>query len=34
MLIATARGLRVTLVTREREIIAYGERGNVSVVVC
>jgi PIN domain nuclease of toxin-antitoxin system len=34
ILIATARDLAATLVTRDRAIIAYGEQGNVSVVVC
>ena len=34
ILIATARELAATLVTRDREIIAYGEQGNVSVVEC
>jgi PIN domain nuclease of toxin-antitoxin system len=34
ILIAAARELAATLVTRDREIIAYGEQGNVSVVVC
>ena len=34
ILIATARELAATLVTRDREIIAYGEQGNVSVIVC
>ncbi|MEJ0079003.1 MAG: type II toxin-antitoxin system VapC family toxin [Alphaproteobacteria bacterium] len=34
ILIATARELAATLVTRDREIIVYGEQGNVSVVVC
>lgn len=34
ILIATARELAATLVTRDRAIIAYGEQGNVSVVVC
>jgi hypothetical protein len=33
-LIATARELAATLVTRDREIIAYGEQGNVSVMAC
>jgi PIN domain nuclease of toxin-antitoxin system len=34
ILIATARELAATLVTRDRAIIAYGEQGNVRVVVC
>lgn len=34
ILIATARELAATLVTRDRTIIAYGEQGNVSVVEC
>jgi PIN domain nuclease of toxin-antitoxin system len=34
ILIATARELGATLVTRDRAIIAYGEQGNVSVVGC
>lgn len=34
ILIATARELAATLVTRDREILAYGERGNVSVLAC
>ena len=34
ILIATARELAATLVTRDRAIVAYGEQGNVNVVVC
>jgi len=34
ILIATARELAATLVTRNREMIAYGEMGNVSVLPC
>lgn len=34
ILIATARELAATLVTRDREMLAYGERGNVSVMAC
>jgi len=34
ILIATARELAATLVTRDREILAYGEKGNVSVMGC
>ena|ERR1041384_914407 len=34
ILIATARELAATLVTRDRAIIAYGEQGNVRVVAC
>jgi PIN domain nuclease of toxin-antitoxin system len=34
ILIATARELAATLVTRDREILAYGEQGNVRVVEC
>src|SRR5690242_16613486 len=34
ILIATARELAATLVTRDRAIIAYGEQGHVRVVVC
>ena len=34
ILLATARELAATLVTRDREMIAYGEQGNVSVLGC
>jgi PIN domain nuclease of toxin-antitoxin system len=34
ILLATARDLGATLVTRNREMLAYGEAGNVSVVRC
>jgi PIN domain nuclease of toxin-antitoxin system len=34
ILIATARELAATLVTRDRAIIAYGGQGHVSVVEC
>jgi PIN domain nuclease of toxin-antitoxin system len=34
ILIATARELAATLVTRDRAIIAYGELGHVRVVAC
>jgi PIN domain nuclease of toxin-antitoxin system len=34
ILIATARELAATLVTRDREILAYSETGNVSVLAC
>ncbi len=34
ILLATARELAATLVTRDREMLAYGERGNVSVLEC
>jgi PIN domain nuclease of toxin-antitoxin system len=34
ILIATARDLAATLVTRDRAIVAYGEQGHVSVVEC
>ena len=34
ILLATARELAATLVTRDREMLAYGESGNVSVVAC
>lgn len=34
ILLATARDLGATLVTRDREMLAYGEAGNVSVVAC
>jgi len=34
ILIATARELAATLVTRDREIIAYGAQGHVRVVAC
>ena len=34
ILLATARELAATLVTRDRETIAYGEQGNVSVLAC
>jgi PIN domain nuclease of toxin-antitoxin system len=34
ILLATARELAATLVTRDREILAYSEKGNVSVLAC
>ena len=34
ILLATARDLGATLVTRDRELLAYGEDGNVSVLAC
>jgi PIN domain nuclease of toxin-antitoxin system len=34
ILLATARDLGATLVTRDREILAYGKTGNVSVLAC
>jgi PIN domain nuclease of toxin-antitoxin system len=34
ILLATARELAATLVTRDRAMIAYGEKGNVSVLAC
>jgi PIN domain nuclease of toxin-antitoxin system len=34
ILLATARELAATLVTRDRAMLAYGERGNVSVLAC
>jgi PIN domain nuclease of toxin-antitoxin system len=34
ILLATARELAATLVTRDRAIIAYGEAGNVSALAC
>ena len=34
ILLATARDLGATLVTRDREMLAYGEIGNVSVLAC
>ena len=34
ILLATARELAATLVTRDRGIVAYGEQGHVSVVAC
>jgi PIN domain nuclease of toxin-antitoxin system len=34
ILLATARELAATLVTRDREMLAYGEQGNVSVLGC
>jgi hypothetical protein len=34
MLLATAREFVATVVTRDREMIEYGEAGNVSVVAC
>lgn len=34
ILIATARELAATLVTRDRAIVAYGETGHVNVVAC
>jgi|ERR1043166_557008 PIN domain nuclease of toxin-antitoxin system len=34
ILLATARDLGATLVTRDRAMIAYGEKGHVSVLAC
>jgi PIN domain nuclease of toxin-antitoxin system len=34
ILIATAREFAAPLVTRDREMLAYGEAGNVSVLAC
>ena len=34
ILLATARDLGATLVTRDHELLAYGEDGNVSVLAC
>ena len=34
VLLATARDLAATLVTRDREMLAYGEKRNVSVLGC
>jgi PIN domain nuclease of toxin-antitoxin system len=34
ILLATARDLGATLVTRDRELLAYGEEGNVSALPC
>jgi PIN domain nuclease of toxin-antitoxin system len=34
IILATARDLGLTLVTRDRALLAYGEEGNVSVVAC
>ena len=34
ILLATARDLGATLVTRDRELLRYGEEGNVSVIAC
>ena len=34
ILLATARELAAALVTRDREMLAYGEKGNVSVLAC
>ena len=34
ILLATARDLGATLITRDRELLAYGDEGNVSVVGC
>ena len=34
ILLATARELAATLVTRDRAMLAYGETGNVSVLGC
>ena len=34
ILLATARDLGATLVTRDRELLRYGEEGNVSVIGC
>ena len=34
ILLATARDLGATLVTRDRELLAYGKEGNVSVIGC
>ncbi len=34
ILLATARDLGATLITRDRALLAYGEEGNVSVLGC
>lgn len=34
ILIATARDIGATLVTRDREMLAYSEQGNLSVLAC
>ena len=34
ILLATARELGATLITRDREMLAYGDAGNVSVLGC
>src|SRR5260370_21928321 len=34
LLISTARHLRVPIVTRDRQIVAYGETGHVEVIRC
>jgi hypothetical protein len=34
ILTATAREFAATLVTRDRAMLAYGEKGNVSVLAC
>ena len=34
IVLATARDLGATLITRDRALLAYGEEGNVSVVAC
>jgi PIN domain nuclease of toxin-antitoxin system len=34
IILATARDLGLTLVTRDRALLDYGEAGNVSVVAC
>jgi PIN domain nuclease of toxin-antitoxin system len=34
ILLATARDLGATLVTRDREMLAYGAQGNASVLAC
>jgi PIN domain nuclease of toxin-antitoxin system len=34
IILATARDLGATLITRDRALLAYGEEGNVSVAAC
>jgi PIN domain nuclease of toxin-antitoxin system len=34
IILATARDLGATLVTRDRALLAYGEAGNVSTIAC
>jgi PIN domain nuclease of toxin-antitoxin system len=34
ILLATARGLGATLITRDRLLLKYGENGGVSTIAC
>jgi PIN domain nuclease of toxin-antitoxin system len=34
IIVATARDLGATLITRDRALLGYGEQGHVSVVEC